>query len=550
MPDDRAPVILRMQIQINKFTRYTIVIVAVALCVFSSGVGRTEESGKIVDVRFDGPYRQVDPSNGDEWAPTWGRGDVLYTGNDDGYSFGGVPDNAVAFGKLTGDDPYRLTGSTVNGMDTYKEIYLGPELSRWKILGSYKINGFYYRFALCALSERSHCLEWSSDGNEWIAGDPVLEGSKFQDVRFITWSKRSEENLGANAGDYVYAASYVGVINGEDQYLLARAPRVKWPKVSPGDWSFRQGDSSWGLLEGAQPGSSNRMLGADGANWKATNAYSVDGILYMFVTRCTYPSQSSDAQRRHIWQNSSVIKSTDEGLTWTRSPDENYAKPMFSGQRFGTPYFVWYGKDGAGNLDNAGNYVYAVSNNGFFENGDNYVLGRVPRAKLANLSAADWSFYVEGDGMDDRSWNSRFDNAKSILGNPGRSSMAGMTYIPHLRRYMMVTWHYNRANFEEAIRSKDLSTVLEFFEAPKPWGPWFKVKSYETGKLGWYAPIIGQRFQTSAGTHAVSAFLYLTGLSAKPEGGLDYGLYKFTYIPITLSTTPLKHQDPAYVGSR
>ena len=111
---------------------------------------------------------------------------------------------------------------------------------------------------------------------------------------------------------------------------------------------------------------------------------------------------------------------------------------MFPGKRFGTAYFVWYGKDGAPTVDNADNYVYAVSNNGHFENGDDYVLGRVLCSKLGEISAADWSFYKGGNGMQDSNWTSSMDAAKPILINPGHSSMTGMTYIEPLHRYVMV----------------------------------------------------------------------------------------------------------------
>src|ERR1043165_2155820 len=80
-----------------------------------SSLGRAQ-SKPIVDVRFDAPYRQIQPSMGDEWAPTWGQGDILYTGNDDGTSFGGIPSNAIAFGKLEGSSPNNLKGTTINGM--------------------------------------------------------------------------------------------------------------------------------------------------------------------------------------------------------------------------------------------------------------------------------------------------------------------------------------------------------------------------------------------------------------------------------------------------
>jgi hypothetical protein len=332
--------------------------------------------------------------------------------------------------------------------------------------------------------------------------------------------------------------------------VLARTYKDELRARTGANWSFLQFDSTWNRNEanGIQILLNTTFFGADRANWKITNAYSVDGVLYMFVTRCTYPSASSDPKHRHIWRNSSVIKSTDNGLNWTRAGEPNYEQPMFPGTRFGAPYFVWYGKDGTADADGADRYVYAVSNNGYFENGDNYVLGRVPRAKLSQQSAHDWSFYTKGDGMRPNSWTPHLKQAGAILTNPGKSSMTGMTYIEGLHRYIMVAWHYHRDNFEQGIEEKDLSTVLEFFEAPKPWGPWSKVKTFETGRLGWYTPIIGQRFQTVVNGSTVKAFIYSTGFYTKPEGGLDFTLYKMNTIPITLSTEPLPHSDPAFVG--
>src|SRR5215471_12521514 len=134
----------------------------------------------IVDIRFNAPYSQIANSVGDEWAPTWADDGNLYTGNDDGSSFGGIRNSTVAFGKLVGDDPYQLQGVTISNMAGY----------------------------------------------------------------------------------------------GKDE------------------------------------------TGADKANWKTMNSYCVDGVLYMFVTRCQYPEQSGDANHRHIFKNSSIIKSTDKGRTW------------------------------------------------------------------------------------------------------------------------------------------------------------------------------------------------------------------------------------------
>jgi hypothetical protein len=266
----------------------------------------------------------------------------------------------------------------------------------------------------------------------------------------------------------------------------------------------------------------------DRANWKTMNSYCVDGVLYMFITRCLYPEQSGDARHRHIFKNSSVIKSTDKGRTWSRSANESYDHPMFPGLRFGAPYFVWYGKNGAASVHNADRYVYAVANNGHFEDGDDYILGRVSKSKLPDLNAADWQFYAGGDGMRDGNWNADINQAKPILQDPLNCSMTGMTYIPGLGRYVMVVWHYTTYNLRT-----DPRTINNYYEAPKPWGPWTKFKTIDTGALGWYVPIIGQKFQTAVDPHTVKCFLYPTG------NYQNSGLYKLNYIPVTLSTVPL-----------
>ncbi len=370
----------------------------------ASAAAAPATSKPIADIRFDSSYMQIANSVGDEWAPTWGRDDVLYTGNDDGASFGPGKNNNLAFGKLEGADPYSLTGTTINPM-----------------------------------------------------------------------------------GEYGFAGE----------------------------------------------------LKKDSASWKTMNSYSVDGVLYMFVTRCLYPEKSGDTANRHVFRSSSIIKSTDGGKTWIRSEKENYEKPMFPGKRFGAPYFVWYGRDGEASVDNADRYVYAVSNNGHFESGDNYIIGRVLKTKLADLNAADWSFYKSGDGLVDASWVSDMNEAGHVLTNTGNSSMTGMTYIPGLGRYIMVVWHYTTYNLRT-----DPRTINEFFEAPQPWGPWTKFKTLDTGELGWYVPIVGQRFQQSVDKNTVKAILYPTGNYQKKE------LYKLNYIPVTISTEPLQHKDPAYVGGR
>ena len=57
--------------------------------------------------------------------------------------------------------------------------------------------------------------------------------------------------------------------------------------------------------------------------------------------------------------------------------------------------------------------------------------------------------------------------------------MTGMTYIPALGRYVMVVWHYKTYNLRA-----DPRTIDNYYEAPRPWGPWTKFKTIDTDKIG------------------------------------------------------------------
>jgi len=132
--------------------------------------------------------------------------------------------------------------------------------------------------------------------------------------------------------------------------------------------------------------------------------------------------------------------------------------------------------------------------------------------------------------------------------------MTGVTYIEGLGRYVMVNWHYPSHGWRDVLKNGDTYTVLEFFEAPHPWGPWKRFKTFRTEGLGWYTPIIWQRFQTTVDHSTVRAFIYASSTIMKPGGGVDWdhywAHYKFNYMPITLSTHPLTPNDPAFVGGR
>ena len=264
--------------------------------------------------------------------------------------------------------------------------------------------------------------------------------------------------------------------------------------------------------------------GPDGATWKSSGCLALDGVIYCVVARHTYGTHSGDRFRRQTARGASVIKSTDGGRTWERPAHENYASPMFPGGRFATPYFIHYGQDGAAPpVDYADRFIYAISNNGFWCNGDNYILGRVARAHLGRLDPGDWRFYRGGDGLADAAWVSDPEQAVLIIDNPLHCGESGATYIPALGRYVLVAWSYpGDPNVETD------ETRLIFYEAPHPWGPWTAVREVASRPHGWYCPRVLAKWQRAAGSE-VDAVLATGGDYYEMD---DY--YRFTVVPLQL----------------
>ena len=520
-------------------SKMRLVAIALSWIILDPCRGR-DASHQIVDVSFDAPYQQVALSKGDNWTPTWGRDDVLYTGSDDGVNFGGIAPNAVAFGKLEGRDPYHLKATTINSMRDYREDALFRQVE------SYSFDGVAYRLAKCHNAPEAVCL------NSPLASKRLFADDRFKLPSFVEIPDEViTAELGPSSKGYAFAVARAGIVGGEDQYFLGRVPNLKLSQGDIADWTFLDMRGDWGNLDAAVPLINAQSTDSAGATWKITSAYSIDGTLYMFVARIDDYRRTGEPKGRLIFRDSSIVKSTDGGRTWARAARENHDTPMFPGQRFGAPYFVWYGKDGASGVDNGDKYVYALSNNGYWESGDNYILGRVLKSRLADLSAKDWSFYQSGDGMKDQGWTHDLTKATPVLSDYEQAGMTGVTYVERLGRYVMVTWHYPSHGVRDVEKNADTYTVLEFFEAPRPWGPWTRFKALKTEGMGWYTPIIGQRFQSKDGQSTVHAFLYTTALDWKTEEGKrTKPLYKLNYIPITLSTTPIQQNNVAFVGGR
>jgi hypothetical protein len=264
------------------------------------------------------------------------------------------------------------------------------------------------------------------------------------------------------------------------------------------------------------------QLGADACNWKSTGCMWIDGALYLAVARHLYGDDSGDLYRRQTAQNASIIRSADLGKTWTRTAQENYDKPMFPGRRFATPYFIQYGYGHTEpSVDNADQYVYATSNNGFWDCGDDMILGRVARSKLGLLNGRDWEYYTGGDGMNSAAWAKNPSEGKQLIQAPGKFGMTGAVYLDAQKRYFMVGWYYPAGGGK--IKGAGTHTVWDFYESPLPWGLWTKVGSYESTPAGLYTPEICPKFQARNQIFAVTA-----GYWGSEED------YRLTVVPLEL----------------
>ncbi len=219
-------------------------------------------------------------------------------------------------------------------------------------------------------------------------------------------------------------------------------------------------------------------------------------------------------------------------MTWTPTAKENYEHPMWPGPRFGAPFFFHYGKNG-GNVtrDQADEYVYAISTNGFWNDGDNYILGRVPRGKLPALRAADWSYFVGGNGLEDKSWSPQIEAAKPVLEMKSKCGQTAPCYIPALKTYLLVAW-YNPVLLKKWYSPSEM--VCEFYQEPHPWGPWTHVNSLSDRFLApgsnMYGPAICSKFQESEGGD-VRVWMFTSGCQFEDKPG---GLYKAWAIPLVL----------------
>jgi hypothetical protein len=265
---------------------------------------------------------------------------------------------------------------------------------------------------------------------------------------------------------------------------------------------------------------------SDRCTWKSSGCTYVDGRLYWALTRNGYGEMAGDPLSRETQQNTTIIVSDDGGQTWSPKAEEALAHPTFPGTGFAAPYFIDYGESDE-RPHGAERYVYAMSNDGFWDNGDFLVLGRVPREKLARLNGADWEFLVGEDGADDANWGPDPSLARHVLERYGRLGRSGINYLADRGRYLTIRWHYpaggGKIDWPESVGVTD-ETVWDFYESPTPWGPWVQCGAHAFFPAGYYVPAILPLWQSADRVYVLTA-----GDFRKPAEH-----YKLTVVPIDL----------------
>ncbi len=258
-------------------------------------------------------------------------------------------------------------------------------------------------------------------------------------------------------------------------------------------------------------------------SWKTSGITSVDGVLYLALQQDTYTDSNNSG--RETARDGIIIKSLDHGRTWSGSEAASMAQPMFPGETFSAPSFIQYGRDGAGGVDGGDRYVYAISNDGSWDNGNLLVLGRVRRSGLPALRGSDWEFYADGHWVRDRL------QARPILSDPHRLGSVSIVYDPALKSYLLASWYYPGCTGYVQPGCDVHRSRWVWYQAPKPWGPWARVQQFEWYPAGYYNPILVNKF---LGADGLSGWVFSAGYF------WDRTWYRFTAAPFTLDRNPIQ----------
>lgn len=385
---------------------------------------------------------------------------------------------------------------------------------------------------VCALGIRMP-MRMSAEGS---SGTEIT--SVFVDVSRINHDAKSD----GDTWDHIWADDdAIYSFNCDGRGYGERRRNVSFNKFMGAQW-----DSLSGSLVNEMDYGQWAQRWPNGSNWKVTGADSIDGVIYAFVANNWYGHENAlgvnapDSNKRQTVNNMSLIKSTDKGLTWTRDAQTNYDRPMWTSRKFSTAYFVKYGQNGGSTTQDAQDrYVYAISNDGYWNCGSYFYLGRIPRSKIANLNPADWGFLSNGR------WSDKADDATPVPGFPNghkKCAMGSPIWLGKIRKYVTVIW-FDPGTFV-TVKWYPENVTFAFYQADHPWGPWSYIGERSASDFiadtkqrisRWYGPSLSPKFITDNPDGSVTAILTFSGelWDDKPES-----LYKNNSCPVTFYTKP------------
>jgi hypothetical protein len=333
-----------------------------------------------------------------------------------------------------------------------------------------------------------------------LADQPVARIIKFGGgngpISSVAWGTPFQYNgnsgTGAGAGKYMDGDTFGNTwSNDGNTYTLvndqgqvqgtASSSNIGFGKISaPFDstavWTKTNPMSAWGT-QGDFTGSDGP--GGASSSFKSGGLISIANILYTATWRIASGSTSS--------YNGQLIQSSDHGANWIPVPPAGALPYTTPGSATGGTVmwpgndkvigWVQYGQNYACSppIDNCNSYVYAIFN-AYPPGGTNLNqrLGRVKLSLIANMSAADWSYYQGGDGMLDASWLTLAQSSTALSGapkiypdstDPNTSLTIDGPSIQYLPRYGQYV----------AFRCRTLVSstyIWDVLTASHPWGPW------------------------------------------------------------------------------
>lgn len=151
------------------------------------------------------------------------------------------------------------------------------------------------------------------------------------------------------------------------------------------------------------------------------------------------------------------------------------------------------------------------------------VLGRVGRAKIGLPNGSDWEFFTGSDGGLATSWTKNMMDAIPILSEPGRFGMGSAVY-PQCRAKIFHDRVVSSGGGGK-LDGAGTHTTWDFYDSPRPWGPWTRIGSYQSTPSGYYSPGVCPKFQTPC-----KVFVSTAGYWESPP---DYHL---TVVPLEIAT--------------